>query len=182
MSAREELWLAPQSRPQLIYNPLSCIVGIGLVWAILWLAFWRATANDAEEIAALLLGAFQGFEALYAPEAFRTTTPPASELARRLSDGPTWVATVAQALCGTVAALDRGHEVYIRSMAVLPAARKQGVATQLLTVVHAYAVSRDARRPSLTTTPFSTLPFGSTSGSASDVRTVSSTCTAHLCW
>jgi ribosomal protein S18 acetylase RimI-like enzyme len=41
-------------------------------------------------------------------------------------------------------------------MAVLPSARGRGIATQLLRTVEAFAVSRRARRVTLSTTPFLT--------------------------
>ncbi|MBI4499718.1 MAG: GNAT family N-acetyltransferase [Gemmatimonadetes bacterium] len=100
------------------------------------------------------MAAFREFEPLYTSAGFRATTPPPSEIARRLAEGPTWIAKEQETVLGTVSALDRGEEVYIRSMAVLPSARGRGLASQLLTVVHAYAVSQGARRLSLTTTPF----------------------------
>lgn len=116
----------------------------------------RAEPNDAEEIAAVLLAAFRGFEAQYTPEHFRATTPSAAEISPRFSEGPLWVATEGDVVVGTVSALRRGEEIYIRSMAVLPEARASGIGTQLLSVVQAYAMSTDARRLSLHTTSFLT--------------------------
>jgi GNAT superfamily N-acetyltransferase len=112
--------------------------------------------GDAEEIAGVILAAFRDLEPLYTPAGFFATTPPAAEIARRLGEGPTWLASEGQTILGTVSAVSRGEELYIRSMAVLPAARGRGVATQLLTVVHAFAVSQGIRRLALTTTPFLT--------------------------
>jgi ribosomal protein S18 acetylase RimI-like enzyme len=115
-----------------------------------------ASVSDAEEIAHVLLAAFRDFEALYTPDAFRATTPDAKQIADRVADGPVWVAKEGETVVGTVSAIERGEEVYIRSMAVLPGARGRGVGRQLLAQVEAFAVSRDARRLSLTTTPFLT--------------------------
>lgn len=114
----------------------------------------RASPSDAEQIAGVLLAAFSEFEALYTPSGFSATTPSPSEIIRRLVEGPTWIAQEGETVVGTVSALNRGEEVYIRSMAVLPTERGRGTATQLLTVVHAFAISQGTRRLSLTTTPF----------------------------
>ena len=115
-----------------------------------------ASPDNAGQIAAVLLAAFRDFEPLYTPTAFRATTPTAEEILRRLAEGPTWIALDNRELVGTVAALERGDEIYVRSMAVLPSARGRGLATHLLHAVEAFAVSRGARRLSLTTTPFLT--------------------------
>ena len=114
----------------------------------------QASSAHAREIAALLHAAFHEFEGLYTAEGYRATTPSPDEITRRLADGPTWIATDGSTIVGTVAAIDRGGEVYIRSMAVLPAARGRRVATELLAVVHAYAATVGARRLTLNTTPF----------------------------
>lgn len=114
----------------------------------------RATAGDAEQIARVLLAAFREFEPLYTPAGFRATTPTAAEIAERLGQGPTWIASDGEAVLGTVSALERGNEIYIRSMAVLPAARGRGIGRQLLETVQAFAQTRGARQLSLTTTPF----------------------------
>jgi len=114
----------------------------------------RASSAHAEQLAALLHAAFREFEALYTPAGFLATTPSADEITRRLADGPTWIAADGSTIVGTVSAVDRGGEVYIRSMAVLPAARGRRVAMELLAVVHAYAGTVGARRLTLNTTPF----------------------------
>ena len=114
----------------------------------------RASSAHAEQISALLHAAFREFEALYTPEGFLATTPSADEISRRLADGPSWIAADGSTIVGTVSAVDRGGEVYIRSMAVLPAARSRRVAADLLAVVHAYARTVGARWLTLNTTPF----------------------------
>ena len=115
-----------------------------------------ASESDAEEIASVLLAAFRDFEALYTPDAFRATTPDAKQIADRVAEGPVWVAKEGGTVAGTVSAIERGEEVYIRSMAVLPGARGRGVGRRLLAQAEAFAISRGARRLSLTTTPFLT--------------------------
>ena len=115
-----------------------------------------ASSADAGQIAAVLLTAFRDFEPLYTPEGFRATTPTAEEVARRLAEGPSWIALDDEAVVGTVSAVDREGEIYVRSMAVAPSARGRGIATHLLRAVEAFALSRGVRRLSLTTTPFLT--------------------------
>jgi ribosomal protein S18 acetylase RimI-like enzyme len=115
-----------------------------------------ASPDDAGRIAAVLLAAFRDLEPLYTPAGFRATTPPADEIVRRLAEGPTWIALENQEVVGTVSAVAREDEIYVRSMAVVPSARGRGIASHLLDAVKVFAVSRSARRLTLTTTPFLT--------------------------
>jgi GNAT superfamily N-acetyltransferase len=113
-----------------------------------------ASSGDVETIAAILLDAFREFEPLYTPGGFRATTPTAAEIRARWAEGPSWIATLDGKQVGTVAAVDRGDEVYIRSMAVAPGARGTGVAAALLDAVTQFAVDVGAQRMRLSTTPF----------------------------
>jgi GNAT superfamily N-acetyltransferase len=113
-----------------------------------------ASSEDAETIAAILLEAFREFEPLYTPDGFRATTPTAAEIRARWSEGPSWIATLDGKKVGTVAAIDRGDEVYVRSMAVTASARGAGVAAALLDAVTQFALDVGARRMRLSTTPF----------------------------
>ena len=72
----------------------------------------------------------------------------------RFGEGPTWVAELQDAIVGTMSAVPRGTELYIRSMAVIPSARSRGVGARLLAVVEAFAVANGHRRLVLNTTPF----------------------------
>ena len=74
--------------------------------------------------------------------------------ARAGRKGPSWIATLDGKNVGTVAAVDRGDEVYVRSMAVTPGARGAGVAAALLDAVTQFALDVGARRMRLSTTPF----------------------------
>ena len=107
-------------------------------------------------MAAVLLAAFRDFEPLYTAQGFRATTPTAEEIARRLTEGPSWIALDDGQVVGTVSAVEGADEIYLRSMAVLPSARGRGVATRLLQTAEAFAVSRQVRRLTLSTTPFLT--------------------------
>ena len=113
-----------------------------------------ASSEDAAAIAAILLDAFREFEPLYTPGGFRATTPTAADIAARLPEGPAWIATIDGTAVGTVAAVQQGKEVYVRSMAVTPGARGAGVAAALLDAVTRFALEAGARRMRLSTTPF----------------------------
>ena len=113
-----------------------------------------ANPNDAEAIAATLREAFAPFESLYTPAAFLATTPTSEQLRARWAEGPTWVAERNGTVVGTVAAVPRSTELYIRSMAVRPVVEGQGVGVQLLQAVEAVALEQRYRRLELSTTPF----------------------------
>ena len=115
-----------------------------------------ASRRDAGAIASILLAAFRDFEPLYSIGGFSATTLSSAEIAARWAEGPTWIAIAEGKVVGTVSAVDRGDETYVRSMAVMPSARGRGVATRLLETVEQFAVDRGASRLALTTTPFLT--------------------------
>jgi GNAT superfamily N-acetyltransferase len=113
-----------------------------------------ADPADAEAVADTLREAFAGFEPLYTPAAFRATTPTAAELRARWHEGPVWVAENAGGVVGTVSAVLRSGELYVRSMAVKPAAQGRGAGGALLQEVERFGVVHGAGRMALSTTPF----------------------------
>jgi len=113
-----------------------------------------AELRDAEAISTTLRAAFAGFESLYTPAAFSATTPTADQIAERFAEGPIWIAQLADSIVGTVAAVPRGTELYIRSMAVHPEARGSGIGARLLNTVEAFAAAHRYHRLLLNTTPF----------------------------
>jgi putative acetyltransferase len=113
-----------------------------------------AQVEDAQPIAELLHSAFAQYEALYTPAAFGATTPTVDQLRHRWAEGPVWVAIRNGQLLGTVAAVRRDQDLYLRSMAVLPYAHGQGIAALLLRQVERFAQAQGARRLVLSTTPF----------------------------
>jgi ribosomal protein S18 acetylase RimI-like enzyme len=113
-----------------------------------------ARSSDAHAIAATLGAAFAAFEALYTRPAFAATTPTPDQVAQRFLEGPIWVAEGVDQVLGTVSVVPRSGELYIRSMAVHPAARGQGIGTRLLGTVEDFAAPQGYRRLVLTTTPF----------------------------
>jgi hypothetical protein len=97
-----------------------------------------AEKNDVEAISATLRAAFAEFKTLYTPSAFSATIPTADQISERFAEGPIWIAEVADTIVGTVSAVPKGTELYIRSMAVRPDAhariinrRRQREARQL---------------------------------------------------
>jgi GNAT superfamily N-acetyltransferase len=116
----------------------------------------RARAADASAIARALAAAFAEYAPAYTPAALAATTPPAARVRARLREGPTWVAIEGGVVIGTVSAVPRGASVYVRGMAVLPAARGQGAGAALLREVETYARGLGAASLFLSTTPFLT--------------------------
>ncbi len=116
----------------------------------------HATVEDSDVIASVLRMAFAEFEPQYTPAAFAATVPSADELRARYDEGPVWVALCRDQVVGTVAAVLKQEGVYIRSMAVTPDGRGQGLATRLLDQVERFARQDGAARLFLSTTPFLT--------------------------
>jgi ribosomal protein S18 acetylase RimI-like enzyme len=110
--------------------------------------------EDIEAIAFALHESFAEFESLYTPSAFAVTTPTAGQIRGRWSEGPVWVAIQNGAVVGTVGAVPKSSGLYVRSMAVHPAARRQGIARELLKEVENFAINNRRKRLFLSTTPF----------------------------
>jgi GNAT superfamily N-acetyltransferase len=114
----------------------------------------RAAADEAPILARVLYQAFVEFEAQYTPAAFAATTPTADQLQKRWSEGSVWVAAQDDQLVGTISAVPKSEGLYIRSMAVLPAARGRGIGHLLLQVVEQFAMEQGFQHLFLSTTPF----------------------------
>jgi GNAT superfamily N-acetyltransferase len=104
-------------------------------------------------MARVLAEAFAVFEPLYTPGALAATTPSAEVIGERFSVGPMWVAEQQGAIVGTASAVAKGTGLYVRSVAVPPAARGQRVGRALVAAVEAYAVARGCQRMLLSTAP-----------------------------
>jgi len=111
-----------------------------------------AQPADAEAMAVVLAAAFAEFRGLYTPGAFAATTPSAEVIAQRFAEGPQWVAEAAGALVGTASSVPQGNGLYVRSMAVAPAARGQRLGARLMQQVEAYARTNGFQRLFLSTT------------------------------
>jgi putative acetyltransferase len=114
----------------------------------------KAVINDSSAIAWVLRGAFIEYEPLYTPAAFLATTLHSDLIRGRWSEGPVWIAEQHGNIVGTVAAVPKTSGLYIRSMAVLPHARGQGIARRLLNEIENFAATHHHQRLFLSTTPF----------------------------
>jgi len=114
----------------------------------------RAIADEALRIAWVLYQAFVEFEPLYTPAAFAATTPASDQIQKRWSEGPVWVATQGDQPVGTISSIPNRKGLYIRSMAVLPAARGHGIGHFLLHAAEQFAMMQGHQRMFLSTTPF----------------------------
>jgi GNAT superfamily N-acetyltransferase len=113
-----------------------------------------ARASDAAAIASAILQSFAEYQAAYTPAAFAATTPTADTIEGRLREGPVWAACRRGAIVGTVSAVSRGAGCYIRSMAIVPAARGAGLGRLLLQHVEEFAAAQGHTYLLLSTTPF----------------------------
>jgi ribosomal protein S18 acetylase RimI-like enzyme len=114
----------------------------------------RAQLDDLEAVAAVLAAAFASYRPLYTAEGYARTTPSARELALRFGEGPVWVAVIGDAIIGTLSAAADGETLHLRSMAVLPGARGEGIGRQMLDEAEAFAHASGLRSITLKTTPF----------------------------
>jgi GNAT superfamily N-acetyltransferase len=114
----------------------------------------QAEPSDAATVAKVLHDSFVEFKPLYTRGGFDATTPSAEQVLIRMQEGPIWLAMRESEALGTVAAVAKGESVYMRGMAVLPAARGLGVGARLLETVEHWVTKQSASRVYLTTTPF----------------------------
>jgi ribosomal protein S18 acetylase RimI-like enzyme len=113
-----------------------------------------ATHNDIEAIASLLFESFVDYESLYTPEGFAATAISGEQICARMSEGPVWVALRGEEIVGTVSVVAKPESLYMRGMAVLPAARGELVGALLLTHVEEFARREGLSHLFLSTTPF----------------------------
>jgi GNAT superfamily N-acetyltransferase len=121
----------------------------------------RADPPDASEDAAVLRQSFLEYQDQYTPEGFAATTPDEQQVRSRMQEGPAWVAFLSNAIVsnvvGTASVVEKDDGVlYVRGMAVLPAARGRGVGELLLREIEAFALRNGCARLLLSTTPFLT--------------------------
>jgi putative acetyltransferase len=114
----------------------------------------RAGPEDAQAIAVVLLESFVEFRALYTDGGFAATAIGAGQVLVRMSEGPVWIALRDGVAVGTAAAVVKGESVYIRGMALIPAAHGSGAGAKLLQRVEDWAGGEGYTRLFLSTTPF----------------------------
>ena len=113
-----------------------------------------ANSKQASDIAAVLRHAFAEYEPLYTAKAFAATTPTPEQIRNRWSEGPVWLVIQTEDIVGTVAAVPKPNGVYVRSMAILPEARGNGLGVLLLGQVESYSQQIGIQRIFLSTTLF----------------------------
>ncbi|HKZ80789.1 MAG TPA: GNAT family N-acetyltransferase [Pyrinomonadaceae bacterium] len=113
-----------------------------------------AVPEDAAPIASVLHEAFKEYRSCYTPAGFAATTPPSEEILNRLKEGPLWVAVYDDAVVGTISAVAKDKDLYIRGMGIVPGARGQRIGECLLQHVERFAEERGFQRLFLSTTPF----------------------------
>ncbi len=114
----------------------------------------RAVPDDASTIASVLHRSFLEYKSSYTAEAFAATVSTPTQIRERFAEGPIWVAVQNEIIIGTVSAILQGEALYIRSMAVDPAARAKGTGYELLKDVEEFAIKQGFKRLLLSTTPF----------------------------
>jgi GNAT superfamily N-acetyltransferase len=115
-----------------------------------------ARPTEAAQAAFLLRVAFAEVAALYTPEALAATLVDTETLRRRMEEGVVWLAFLGTRAVGTVSALPKPEGLHVRSMAVHPEARGEGVGKALLQAVERFGRERGHARIFLRTTPFLT--------------------------
>jgi GNAT superfamily N-acetyltransferase len=102
----------------------------------------------------VLFESFAEYESLYTPEGFSATAITAEQIENRIAEGPVWVAVLGEKIVGSISVIPKGDALYVRGMAVLPAARGQRIGELLLRHVEQFAATEDFQRLLLSTTPF----------------------------
>ena len=101
-----------------------------------------ARRDDVAIIAKILAATFAEYESLYTAEAFAAMTPGEEEIKKRFGEsGEIWVAALDGEIVGTVSVVHRNETLYIRSPAILPAARGLRIGKRLLRKTENYAVA-----------------------------------------
>ncbi len=112
----------------------------------------RADLVDADAILQCLTAAFAPHRAQYTPGAFADTVPSLDAVRQRQEQMQVLVATIGDAIVGTVAAACHDEEGHLRGMAVLPDWHSRGIATRLLAAIENWLVSCGCKRITLDTT------------------------------
>jgi N-acetylglutamate synthase-like GNAT family acetyltransferase len=114
----------------------------------------RATVADAAGIASLLSDSFIEYRHLYTTLGYDATAISAADVTNRIQEGPAWVAICDEAIVGTVSIVLKENSLYVRGMAVHPAARGRKIGELLLSQIETFARAEKIQRLFLSTTPF----------------------------
>ena len=113
-----------------------------------------AKPGDERAISALLYSAFQVHERLYTRQGFSATTLSVPDVMLRIEDKVMWVATYSDEIVGTISVVPNDDGFFIKSVAVSPDARRQGLGAKLIAHAEQLALKQGARFLELTTTSF----------------------------
>jgi GNAT superfamily N-acetyltransferase len=113
-----------------------------------------AVSEDASSISSVLHESFIEYKPLYTEEGFAATTPVTAQVRDRIGEGPVWIVSDNDAIVGTVSVVPKGESLYVRGMAIVPAARGRRIGELLLRQVEDFATERGFKRLLLSTTPF----------------------------
>lgn len=114
----------------------------------------RAEPRDAAAISTLLRQSFMEYRPLYTDGGFAATAISSEQIENRMREGPVWIALNTAAIMATGSAIPKDESLYIRGMAVHPAARGSGLGKLLLRTIEEFALANGYGRLLLTTTPF----------------------------
>lgn len=113
-----------------------------------------AVPDDAAAIVELLRRSFIEYKSLYSMKGFLATTPGIAEILNRIEKKTVWVALYNNSIAGTISIFPSGKIFHLRSMAVVPSVRGQGLGLILLLHAQNMAVTNGAIFLMLYTTPF----------------------------
>jgi GNAT superfamily N-acetyltransferase len=114
------------------------------------------TVEDASAVSSVLKEAFAQYESLYTKKGYKATTPARTAIVARMQEGPLWAAIHEKRIVGTASVVRKASDLYVRGMAVVPAARGLGVGRLLLRQIETFANEYNCGRLFLSTTPFLT--------------------------
>jgi len=114
----------------------------------------RAVPADAAAISALLYKAFVEYKSLYTEKGFEATTPDREVIEDRINKKAVWLVVNDKTIAGTVSLFPQTEQLYVRSLAVNPNERGQGIGRILMDHVHEMAFANGCSLIKLTTTPF----------------------------
>lgn len=114
----------------------------------------KALKEDAAEIHRLFSVAFSEIENQYTKGAYDITVVSTSEVQDRIDEDSVWIALDGDEIAGTISAIWRENEFYIRGFAVLPRYRGQKIGYRLLAMVEDLAIQRGYPLLTLITTAY----------------------------
>jgi ribosomal protein S18 acetylase RimI-like enzyme len=113
-----------------------------------------ARHGEEKTICSLLYKSFVGYKSLYTERAFKATTLTAGKIRERIDHKLIWVGLYSNVIIATLSLQPLNDAMYIRSVAVLPTARRKGLARELMMHAEGEAVKKNLLLLELTTTSF----------------------------